>query len=512
MAAEPLTQDTVLRWLGQAPTHAGAHVVRCDTHAASVFLAGDRALKVKRAVRFPFLDYSTIEKRKAACEAELAVNRRFAPKLYRRVVPITREADGSLALGGQGEPVEWAVEMARFDENQTLDRVAGRGALDEATPRKLATTVAAMHERAEPASTKAWLAALDDYVAQNTAEFAQHPDVFPGPLVAALERKSRAALARLRPLLLARGEAGLVRRGHGDLHLGNIALIEGEPLAFDAIEFDPVIASGDVLYDLAFLLMDLVERRLDRAANAVLNGYFEASRRLDDCDGLAALPLFMSLRAAIRAKVTAVRLAQAEAAERDGTGASALRYFHLALDLLAPPAPRLLCVGGLSGTGKSALARALAPSIGPIPGALVLRSDAERKSHFGFAETARLPPEAYREDMSKMIYATLTEKARRAVHAGHSVIVDAVFAKPQERSGIEAVARAENVAFAGLFLTADLDIRIRRIGGRGPDASDATAAVARQQEGFDLGALGWATVDASGSPETTLARARKIAG
>jgi aminoglycoside phosphotransferase family enzyme len=179
MAEKPLTQDAVFEWLGRASTHSGAPVTRHDTHAACVFLAGDRALKVKRAVRFPFLDYSTLGKRKAACEAELAVNRRFAPKLYRRVVPITRETNGSLALNGPGVPVEWAVEMARFDESQTLDHLADRRALDEAAPRKLATAVAAMHERAEAADTAAWLAALDDYVAQNTAEFTQHPGIFP---------------------------------------------------------------------------------------------------------------------------------------------------------------------------------------------------------------------------------------------------------------------------------------------------------------------------------------------
>jgi aminoglycoside phosphotransferase family enzyme/predicted kinase len=427
-------------------------------------------------------------------------------------VPITCDTDGFLALNGPGVPVEWAVEMARFDENQTLDHLADQRTLDEATPRKLAAAVAAMHDRSEAADTTAWLAALDGYIAQNTTEFAQHPDVFPRSSIAALDEKSRAALDHLHPLLLARGKMGLVRRGHGDLHLGNIAMIDGEPMAFDAIEFDAVVASGDVLYDLAFLLMDLVERRLGPAANAVLNGYFEASRRLEDCDGLEALPLYMSLRAAIRAKVTAVRLAQTTATERDAIAASALRYFQLALALLTPPVPRLVGVGGLSGTGKSVLARALAPAIGPVPGALVLRSDAERKAHFGVAETARLPAEAYRENVSGVIYAALTEKAHRAVRAGHSVIVDAVFAKPQERSTIEGVARAENVAFTGLFLTADLQVRIRRIGGRSPDASDATAAVARQQEDFELGDMNWATIDASGSPEMTFDRAKKVTG
>ena len=156
-------QSDVFAFLGDAKTHGGAKVTRCDTHGAAVFLAGDRVYKVKRAVRFPFLDYSTIEKRKAACNAELEVNRRFAPQLYRRTVPITREPDGQLRIGGQGQPIEWAVEMVRFDENQTLDHIADRGEMDQQLPGKLAMACVAMHEKSEPVDAAPWLAALDKY-------------------------------------------------------------------------------------------------------------------------------------------------------------------------------------------------------------------------------------------------------------------------------------------------------------------------------------------------------------
>ena len=359
-------QSAVFDLLGDPKTFAVDTVRRCDTHAASVFLAGDRAFKVKRAVRYPFLDYSTLDKRKAACRAELEVNRQFAPQLYRRMVPIA-ERDGSLALAGTGETVEWAVEMARFDENATLDHLADRGELDAALAAKLATAVAAMHACAQPADPESWIAALADYIADSAAAFRQHAALFPPSAVEAFDRQSRAALARLRPLPRSRGAQGLIRRGHGDLHLGNIALIGGAPVAFDALEFDPVIASGDVLYDLAFLLMDLVERGLDGAANIVLNGYFSATRRIEDCDGIAALPLFMSLRAAIRAEVTAARLDLGAAADHPAAAQSARRYFDLALELLAPTKPVIVCTGGLSGTGKSALARQLAVTLGPPP-------------------------------------------------------------------------------------------------------------------------------------------------
>jgi len=501
-------QDAVFELLGAASTYGGGTVQRCDTHASAVFLAHDRALKVKRAVRFPFLDYSTLEKRKAACAAELAINRRFAPSLYRRLAAITRESDGRLALDGRGEPVEWAVEMERFDENQTLDHLADRGAFDDALPGKLALAIAAMHERAERVAPDPWLAALHDYIAQNTAAFRNDSALFPAQDVAELDRRFLDALERFGPLLRARGQQGLIRRCHGDLHLGNIVLLGGEPIAFDAIEFDPVIASGDVLYDLAFVLMDLIDRDLVPAANSVMNGYFAATHRIDDCDGLAALPLFMALRAAIRAKVTAARLDHATEQERETIVHSVQRYFQLALKLIAPPAACVVCTGGLSGTGKSVLARSLAPLIDPLPGALVLRSDAERKALFSVRETDHLPPDAYRPEVSEKIYAVLNDKAARTARAGHSVIVDAVFAKPLERAAIEAVAGDAKVAFHGLFLTADLETRLKRVGGRGPDASDADTKIAHWQEEFEIGTMTWHVIDASGSFAQTLSRAR----
>ena len=519
---EPETQDAVFRLLADPETHgldqdqghkAGPEIRRIDTHAATVFLAGDLVFKVKRAVKYPFLDYSTLERRKAACIAELDVNRAFAPQLYRRVVPITRETDGALALDGTGEPVEWAVEMARFDENKTLDRLAERGRLSDTLTRKLAVAVAAMHERAKPVEPESWIAAVEGFVTENTAAFRaaglQTPgDLFAGHLVDLLERKSLAAYRRLRPLLAARGAQGLIRRGHGDLHLGNVAILEGEPIAFDALEFDPIFASGDLLYDLAFLLMDLTERGLPRAANDVLNGYFAAARRIEDYDGIAALPFFISLRAAIRAKVTAARLALAKAEDHDKIARAAKSYFKLALDALTEAKPVVVATGGLSGTGKSVLARALAPLLSPLPGALVVRSDVERKALHGKAETDRLPAEAYWPEVTANVYRIVADKAARVARAGHSAIADAVFARADERAAIEAAAKAAGAEFHGLFLMADLATRLSRIGSRGPDASDADAAVAQQQESFATEDVAWEIIDASGAPEETLSQAR----
>jgi uncharacterized protein len=500
-------QAEVLEFLENLRDHDGAAAKRIDTHASSVFLIGDRALKVKRAVRFPFLDYSSLDKREAACAAELAVNRPFAPELYRRVVPITREAHGQLAIGGAGERVEWAVEMTRFDEERTLDRVADAGAIDAALADELGRVIAAAHGRAAVVNPAPWIAALDTYLDQNQAAFREHPALFSAAAAADLARRSRAQLQRVRPLLFARGRIGLVRRGHGDLHLGNIALIGDRPVPFDAIEFSEIIASGDVLYDLAFLLMDLIDRGFTDAANIVLNRYLAETRRDSDLDALAALPLFLSIRAAIRAKITAARLDLAECAFRGRIAQAARAYFDLACRCVEHTSARVIAVGGLSGTGKSRLAYALAPKLLPLPGAVLLRSDVERKALLGKPETQRLAAEAYAPEITAKVYDLVAQKARRIAAAGHSAIIDAVFADPAERDGIRAAARGTGAQFCGLFLIAPLQIRLQRILGRSRDASDADAAVVQQQESYPLGNMDFAEIDASGTIEETLAHA-----
>ena len=498
-------QEAVIALLRAPATHGGAAVTQVDTHAAAVFLAGARTLKIKRAVKFPFLDFSTLEKRKAACEAELRVNRPFAPAIYQRVVPITREADGRLAIGGKGAPVEWAVEMARFDETQTLDHLADKGRIDGALADALGRAVAVAHAQMPAVKDFRFADVLREIVTQNDLELRETPELYPAKNIDALTKTTLRTLDRLRPLLIQRERDGFVRRCHGDLHLGNIVLIDERPTLFDAIEFDENIATGDLFYDLAFLLMDLIERGLRAQANGVLNRYLSETRNNSNLDALAALPLFMSARAAIRAKVTAAR--RKHAAAPAAAAQSARAYFALACALIDPAPPQLIAVGGLSGTGKSVLARRLAPLIAPAPGAVVLRSDIERKALFGISETDKLPQEGYAPDVTARVYASLGAKAARVIAAGHSAIVDAVFAKPGERAAIAAIARAP---FQGLFLTADLAARVARVGTRVADASDADADIARQQEQYALGAIDWTEVDASGTPPQTLDNVKKV--
>ena len=498
------TQERVFAFLSDPTAH--PDVRRIDTHAASVFLEGNRALKIKRAVRFPFLDYSTLEKRKAACEEEIRINRPFAPHIYHRVVAINEARNGSLTVGGDGTPIEFAVEMSRFDEQQTFDHLATAGPISPELAADIANAISASHAIAARADVTRWVESILGLIDGNTKGL-RSGATFPNEEVDDLGDASHQAYVRLRDLLEERGKQGFVRRCHGDLHLANIVSIGGRPVLFDAIEFDAKIASVDVLYDLAFPLMDLLRYDQTLAANIVLNRYLTTTA-IENLNALALLPLFMSLRAAIRAQVLLARLNRPKS-DRAGILDEARIYFKLARSLILPPAPRLIAVGGLSGTGKSVLARGLAPFVAPQPGAIVLRSDVVRKQLFKEDETKRLPSNAYRPEIGKQVYATLLERARQALRQGHSVIVDAVFAQEAERAAITKMAGELGVPLTTFFLVADLAARRVRVGRRQGDASDATVEVVALQERYNIGYVGWTIVDASGTPEQTLERCRE---
>jgi len=294
---------------------------------------------------------------------------------------------------------------------------------------------------------------------------------------------------------MARRAQGFVRRGHGDLHLRNVCLIDGRPTLFDCIEFSDEVACIDVLYDLAFLLMDLLHRQLGAHAHVVYNEYVTAT---GDLDGLALLPLFLSARAAVRAKTsaTAARL-QSDPADQAALGEAAREYLDLALSLIEPAPAQLVAIGGLSGAGKSTLARHLAPTLGAPPGALVLRSDLVRKSMLGVRLLDRLDSEGYTEGVTRGVYRELAARAATATAAGRAVIVDAVFADPRDRAVIADVARTVGVPFTGLWLDAPVDTRAARATQRCDDVSDATAAVLRFQPDRDVGEMDWQRLDAT---------------
>ena len=454
-----------------------------ETHISRVFLGPDTAWKLKKPVRLSFLDFSSLAAREAFCRRELALNAPAAPGLYRDVVPVVRRSDGSLALGGKGEVVDWVVRMARIPEDHFLDRIAARGGLDGPLLDALGDTVAALHASLPPVPGWDLFAAMANVVAGNAVSAREAG--LPEPEVAAWEAEASGAVARLATHFARRAEAGFVRRCHGDLHLGNLCLWQGRPVPFDALEFDETLATIDTAYDLAFLLMDL-DRRLGRAAaNRVLSRYVA---RTADAALTGALPLYLSARAMVRAHVAA----------RMGKRAGGEALLARAAAYLRPAAPVLVAIGGLQGTGKTTLARALAPTLGPAPGALVLRSDETRKRLAGLAPEERLPPQAYTRAASAEVYAALFGLAAEALRCGHAAVVDAVFLDPTERNEIELVARRAGVAFAGLWLEAPLAVIEARLAARKGDASDADAAVARRAAERDPGPIAWARLDAAG--------------
>jgi aminoglycoside phosphotransferase family enzyme/predicted kinase len=508
--AEP-AQARVVAFLEQwARQRGGAHF---RTHGAHVFVAGAEALKIKRAVRYPYLDFSTLELRRQACERELEVNRANAPEIYLGVEPITRGQDGRLTVGGNGPPVDWAVRMRAFDQADLLSARAASGALGRDLANALADAVLASHVRAPAALQPRSADNLAAVVQQVGAGLARHSHILATQDVERCRHRLQAQLERGGPCLERRAAAGCVRRVHGDLHLDNVVVWRGAPVLFDAIEFDEDLATIDVLYDIAFLLMDLVHRGRRDCANAVLNRYLWRSGRDIDLAGLVALPLFLGLRASVRALVTADRLRQAGAdADRDQGEAAARAYLSTALAFLEPQPARIVAVGGLSGTGKSTLAASLASDLGPAPGAVHLRSDLERKTMFHVDETVRLGPDAYTTAASSRVYGALLHKAGLVASAGHAVIVDAVFARPDERDAIEAAARTAGVPFQGLWLTAPRETLLARVAARTNDASDATPEVVEQQLAWDADGNSWPKVEAGGSAPETQSAARRALG
>jgi aminoglycoside phosphotransferase family enzyme len=309
-----------------------------ETHGALVFLAGGEAWKIKKPVKFRYMDFSTLDRREQVCRRELEINQPNAPQIYLGVVPVTREADGALALGGEGEPVEWAVHMRRFPDDALLRDKVRAGQLDLRLEMRLCEVIAGFHARAPVLRDTGFAGRVENIIGSLNASFEAARDVLPDGLVKAFAERADAALKASTPELRKREAAGFVRRCHGDLHLANIVVLDGEPVLFDAIEFSEELATIDVLYDVGFLLMDLVHEEQAAAANRVLNGYLRGSQ-VAGIEGLQALALFLGLRAGVRAMVTLDRAAQRSGSERRADILAAAKYLEQAVDGLAPTQP-----------------------------------------------------------------------------------------------------------------------------------------------------------------------------
>lgn len=490
-------QLPVIEFLTSTRAHGGAPVTHIETHLSHVFLAGGRAYKMMRAVRYDFVDFSTIEKRRAACINEIAVNRRTAPGMYLGVVGIYRR-NGRLSWEAEGEPVDWAVEMKRFNADQQFDRLAAKGLLTPALVAPLADRIAEFHQTAERKPSHSPRDGVRDVIDRIGPDLIKQIGGEPASRWFHLAGEEH---ERRRPLLKARERHGWVRHCHGDLHLGNICVFEGEPTPFDAIEFSEDLANIDVLYDLAFLLMDLKRRGLPELAALVLSRYLSATR---DYSGLALLPLFQSMRASVRAMVLSLP-GRPDAERGDAQGYLALANAYLAQNVSS----RLICVGGNSGSGKSSLSANLSLEFGLPGAAVVLQSDVVRKRIHGVSPNARLPESAYGKKDSEAVYRRMFRDAHRALKAGAVVILDATFLDPAERAAAAALAQKLGVPFDGFWLTAPRETLLQRVAKRKGDPSDATTAVLERQLAACEEPTDWRKIDASAGLSASLAQVRR---
>ena len=429
-----------------------------ETHISAVYRGVDTVWKLKKAVRLPFLDFSGIEDRRRFLQRELELNAPYAPGLYRDVAAIVREPGGFGFGAGPDGAVDWVLRMARVPEGDFLDGMTLTPALLDAT----ADAVAEMHAALAPMQVERPVLRLRE-VATGNGRSALAAEL-PQDAVRRWQDDMLAAIDARAGLIERRAASGFVRRAHGDLHLGNLLLWRGRPALFDALEFDEDLATIDLGYDLAFLLMDLECRVSRAAANRVLGRYVGRS---GDAARVGLLPPFLSMRAMVRAHVEASR------------GKGGLDYLAVATSALRPVAPLVVAVGGLMGTGKTTLARGLAPELGPAPGALVLRSDEVRKRLQAVRPEVRLPTSAYNLASHRRTDAALLANLRDAAAGGHAVVVDATFLDPSLRESVAGVARVAGMPFVGLWLHAPIAELEHRVATRLGDASDATVAVLR---------------------------------
>jgi aminoglycoside phosphotransferase family enzyme/predicted kinase len=488
-----------------------------ETHISSVLLAGDRAYKVKKPVAFGFLDFSTLVLRAHYCAEELRLNRRTAPQLYLNVLPVTGAIDAP-QLGGGGEPIEFALQMRRFDPAQVLDQVAARGALEPAHIDALARAIAALHEAAARATAGARLGApatVLHWVDENLAVLraGSHAAVDRARLDA-LADFTKHAFDRLRPLIAARQGAGFVRECHGDLHLGNAVLIDGVPVLFDALEFNDELRWIDVISDVAFLFMDLLDHAQPALGWRMLGGYLEAT---GDYDGVALLRFYAVYRALVRAKVALLRVQQPAAPPiaRVRAQANFAHYLALAERLeRPPPRPWLVVMTGLSGSGKSTVAQQLAARLG----ALRVRSDVERKRLAGLAAAQRGAAALYAPQMTERTYARLQQLAAGLLDAGVSVVVDAASLRAAERRDLAQVASVHGARPVVVECTAPDAVLQARVAARmqaGADPSDATLEVlVRQRQWRDARAADeppWRVLDTDCSSAALADRCARLA-
>lgn len=464
----------------------GTPVEQLETHISYVLLAGDTVYKIKKAVDLGFLNFSTLAAREFFCREELRLNRRTAPDLYLDVVAITGTPEHPVP-GGRGPAIEWAVRMRRFAQRDRLDHCLEDGRLHPEHIDALARRIAELHAAAAVAGAETVFgtpAAVWQPVAENFTQIAATPiNAAARGELEVLRSWSEARFTALRDTFSARRAGGRVRECHGDLHLGNAALVDGEVTLFDCIEFNDNLRWIDVLSDAAFAVMDLEARGRADFARRCLNRYLEYS---GDYAGLAVLDFYRVYRALVRAKIACLRGVQADlpAQEQAPLLAEFRRYLALARGATRPGTPALIITHGVSGSGKTTLTQPLLERIGAVR----IRSDVERKRLQGLPALAQTDAGVaggiYRPEITARTYAHLADQAAAVIGAGYPALVDATFLRRAQRDLLRERAARLGVPFLILNFSAaaaTLRARIEQRRQRGRDASEATVAVLERQ-------------------------------
>jgi aminoglycoside phosphotransferase family enzyme/predicted kinase len=475
-----------LREPGAFP-HPTGPVDAIETHISTVVLAGEFAYKIKKPVDLGFVNFSSLDLRRHFCGEEIRLNRRSAPDLYLDVVPIGAPLQRPRVGVDPAAALEFAVRMRRFPDDARLDRVARSGRLAPAHIDRLAAVIADFHMRCGPAPVDRGYGTPQDirrWAVENLSELHQHAAA--GPLRDDIERLqgwSLQELAKREAVIAARRADGHVRECHGDLHLGNLVLLGETPLPFDCIEFNDRLRFIDVINDVAFLFMDLLEHGLSPFAWRFLGGWLERS---GDYAGLALLRFYAVYRALVRAKVAQIRLGQPATppAERLEDEAAVGRYVGLAVRLARPPPPRLILTCGPAGSGKTTVGGMLLERIGAVR----VRSDLERKRLSGLDPgTHRIEAVGdglYGADATRRTYQRLAEAAEAILDAAIPAIVDATFLARGDRQAFRELARRRGVPFSIVACqapAATLRARVAQRLQQGSDPSDATLQVLEHQ-------------------------------
>jgi aminoglycoside phosphotransferase family enzyme/predicted kinase len=446
-----------------------------ETHISIILLTGDYAYKFKKPVDFGFLDFSSLARRRYYCEQELRLNRRLAPELYLEVIAVT----AGPALGGTGEVLEYAVKMREFPQQAQFDHMLADGTLQPAHLDALAVRVAGFHDSVAQARADSDYASVDQVWAPVEENFRQIleqvQDAGERSRLQQLQAWSHKEYERCLPQFVQRKQQGFIRECHGDLHLRNVALVDMQPVAFDCIEFNEALRWIDIMSEVAFMVMDLDDRGQPALASRFLNHWLQYS---GDYEGLAVLRYYLVYRAMVRAKVDSLRIHQADVSdsERGSIMQDYRGYLDLAEGYTRPPAPQLLLMHGLSGSGKTTVSQQL---LQQLP-AIRLRSDVERKRLFG------LPPEArtdsavdqgiYSQQASDKTYALLASTARQLLQWGYTVIVDAAFLEQSRRHLFRQLARELALPFSIIDCPATVSELRHRLQTRAQDKQEVSEA------------------------------------